>query len=220
MNKNGVSANWAACCPDPIMHFFLSRNLAAIQDREICCYSISCKEKDNIGELQFESFVLSHLNSKVAVFSDFSCLFNSQSWLREEAQAQCHNTKMYPLIHQCKWDFKPILILGALIQHNVRVACTVYLKNWKCLDCSDCTFSFFLDITLQWLIHHSKSRRSWKFSSLPLSFYDNVQTPACAVHCTVQFLFCFFFIVFFCHSPYSRIAKVASRPKKAISFWL
>ncbi|POI31207.1 hypothetical protein CIB84_005042, partial [Bambusicola thoracicus] len=23
-------------------------NLAAIQDREICCYSISCKEKDNI----------------------------------------------------------------------------------------------------------------------------------------------------------------------------
>lgn len=25
-----------------------SRNLSAIQDREICCYSISCKEKDNI----------------------------------------------------------------------------------------------------------------------------------------------------------------------------
>ncbi|XP_039739526.1 ADP-ribosylation factor-like protein 8A isoform X1 [Pteropus medius] len=24
-------------------------NLAAIQDREICCYSVSCKEKDNIG---------------------------------------------------------------------------------------------------------------------------------------------------------------------------
>lgn len=28
------------------------RNLAAIQDREICCYSISCKEKDNIGKFQ------------------------------------------------------------------------------------------------------------------------------------------------------------------------
>ncbi|TSM36142.1 ADP-ribosylation factor-like protein 8B-A [Bagarius yarrelli] len=26
-------------------------NLAAIQDREICCYSISCKEKDNIDPL-------------------------------------------------------------------------------------------------------------------------------------------------------------------------
>jgi hypothetical protein len=26
------------------------RNLSAIQDREICCYSISCKEKENIGE--------------------------------------------------------------------------------------------------------------------------------------------------------------------------
>ncbi|XP_023603045.1 ADP-ribosylation factor-like protein 8B isoform X2 [Myotis lucifugus] len=25
-------------------------NLSAIQDREICCYSISCKEKDNIGK--------------------------------------------------------------------------------------------------------------------------------------------------------------------------
>ncbi|CAH0555087.1 unnamed protein product [Brassicogethes aeneus] len=24
------------------------KNLSAIQDREICCYSISCKEKDNI----------------------------------------------------------------------------------------------------------------------------------------------------------------------------
>lgn len=27
---------------------FYFRNLSAIQDREICCYSISCKEKDNI----------------------------------------------------------------------------------------------------------------------------------------------------------------------------
>lgn len=25
-----------------------NRNLSSIQDREICCYSISCKEKDNI----------------------------------------------------------------------------------------------------------------------------------------------------------------------------
>lgn len=31
---------------------FLIRNLSAIQDREICCYSISCKEKDNIGTTQ------------------------------------------------------------------------------------------------------------------------------------------------------------------------
>lgn len=27
---------------------YLSRNLNAIQDREICCYSISCKEQENI----------------------------------------------------------------------------------------------------------------------------------------------------------------------------
>lgn len=34
------------CC------YFSFRNLSAIQDREICCYSISCKEKDNIGKLE------------------------------------------------------------------------------------------------------------------------------------------------------------------------
>lgn len=32
-----------------LKYSFFPRNLAAIQDREICCYSISCKEKDNIG---------------------------------------------------------------------------------------------------------------------------------------------------------------------------
>ncbi|GAB5568245.1 ADP-ribosylation factor-like protein 8B [Prionailurus iriomotensis] len=42
-------------------------NLSAIQDREICCYSISCKEKDNID------------------ISHFSGLFNIQSL--EEAEA-------------------------------------------------------------------------------------------------------------------------------------
>lgn len=36
---------------DPRLLFPLfSRNLSAIQDREICCYSVSCKEKDNIGK--------------------------------------------------------------------------------------------------------------------------------------------------------------------------
>lgn len=46
-----------------ILFFFLyaPRNLSAIQDREICCYSISCKEKDNIGEL------VDHLNKMYAL---------------------------------------------------------------------------------------------------------------------------------------------------------
>lgn len=35
------------------------RNLSAIQDREICCYSISCKEKENIG--RYSVLVCSHL---------------------------------------------------------------------------------------------------------------------------------------------------------------
>ena len=30
------------------MNVRVPRNLSAVQDREICCYSISCKEKDNI----------------------------------------------------------------------------------------------------------------------------------------------------------------------------
>lgn len=34
-----------------ILFTSLLRNLSAIQDREICCYSVSCKEKDNIGKL-------------------------------------------------------------------------------------------------------------------------------------------------------------------------
>lgn len=37
--------------------FFPTRNLAAIQDREICCYSISCKEKDNIGKMVYCSII-------------------------------------------------------------------------------------------------------------------------------------------------------------------
>ena len=39
--------------------FFFDRNLQSVNDREICCYSISCKEKHNIGEWRvFLSFFL------------------------------------------------------------------------------------------------------------------------------------------------------------------
>lgn len=48
--------------------FLLFRNLSAVQDREICCYSISCKEKDNIGK--FTSFL-----SKYSFISFFVTLF-------------------------------------------------------------------------------------------------------------------------------------------------
>ena len=53
-------------------------NLSAIQDREICCYSISCKEKENIGKrLQtFPRTVLSFLQpvSRNARISPISSL--------------------------------------------------------------------------------------------------------------------------------------------------
>ncbi|KAF5916871.1 hypothetical protein HPG69_008321 [Diceros bicornis minor] len=52
-------------------------NLSAIQDREICCYSISCKEKDNIGAYAFPIPVI--------IISHFSGLFNIQNL--EEAEA-------------------------------------------------------------------------------------------------------------------------------------
>lgn len=46
------------------------RNLSAIQDREICCYSISCKEKDNIGKItalkyRFTPDIISFFDSKI-----------------------------------------------------------------------------------------------------------------------------------------------------------
>jgi len=34
------------------------RNLSSVQDREICCYSISCKEQHNIGTSQKCSFTI------------------------------------------------------------------------------------------------------------------------------------------------------------------
>ena len=33
---------------------YICRNLESIKDREICCYSISCKQKDNIGKLFYK----------------------------------------------------------------------------------------------------------------------------------------------------------------------
>eukprot|EP00069_Balaena_mysticetus_P011347 bmy_07084T0 len=55
-------------------------NLSAIQDREICCYSISCKEKDNIGQ----GMKNSRIDTDIYI-SHFSGLFNIQNL--EEAEA-------------------------------------------------------------------------------------------------------------------------------------
>uniref|UniRef100_A0A9L0I9H4 ADP-ribosylation factor-like protein 8B n=1 Tax=Equus asinus TaxID=9793 RepID=A0A9L0I9H4_EQUAS len=62
-------------------------NLSAIQDREICCYSISCKEKDNIDYL-LEVQVMENRSihgEKQKRISHFSGLFNIQNL--EEAEA-------------------------------------------------------------------------------------------------------------------------------------
>uniref|UniRef100_A0A673ILX5 ADP-ribosylation factor-like protein 8B n=1 Tax=Sinocyclocheilus rhinocerous TaxID=307959 RepID=A0A673ILX5_9TELE len=49
-------------------------NLSAIQDREICCYSVSCKEKDNIGE---SYCILYTSNCKTVMFGQLTLrLFN------------------------------------------------------------------------------------------------------------------------------------------------
>lgn len=81
------------------------RNLSAIQDREICCYSISCKEKDNIGAYQ---------------------------WL---------------------WCGAWGAAVGVRLVHPGREGVTARGRGCKCPLA-------FADITLQWLIQHSKSRRS------------------------------------------------------------
>lgn len=46
--KKVVSSNELFMLSSNRFFSFSLRNLSAIQDREICCYSISCKEKDNI----------------------------------------------------------------------------------------------------------------------------------------------------------------------------
>ncbi|XP_069759459.1 ADP-ribosylation factor-like protein 8B-A isoform X2 [Narcine bancroftii] len=46
-------------------------NLSAIQDREICCYSVSCKEKDNIAQYE-EALINGNLNTL-----HYSGLFNT-----------------------------------------------------------------------------------------------------------------------------------------------
>uniref|UniRef100_A0A0R3S5Q7 ADP-ribosylation factor-like protein 8B n=1 Tax=Elaeophora elaphi TaxID=1147741 RepID=A0A0R3S5Q7_9BILA len=52
-------------------------NLSAIQNREICCYSISCKEKDNIGSFciqicaQLESYTTSTRTVYIKTFESF-----------------------------------------------------------------------------------------------------------------------------------------------------
>jgi len=42
------------------LHLYV-RNLASIQDREICCYSVSCKEKENIGKSRCKGQILQAL---------------------------------------------------------------------------------------------------------------------------------------------------------------
>uniref|UniRef100_A0A669BGE9 ADP-ribosylation factor-like 8A n=1 Tax=Oreochromis niloticus TaxID=8128 RepID=A0A669BGE9_ORENI len=56
-------------------------NLSAIQDREICCYSISCKEKDNIGTTQTHTHHIGDLISHSPCSIPVICLtqvFTSQ----------------------------------------------------------------------------------------------------------------------------------------------
>lgn len=125
----------------------LWRNLAAIQDREICCYSISCKEKDNIGELQFKTLGLSHVNSEVVWFDSGSN--NLASSLR------------------CKY-----------------ILWTVSGSFWLWV------FSPPPDITLQWLIQHSKSRRSWKCSGDGVCHVTSCPTLIILCWCTDSSLCC------------------------------
>ncbi|KAM9272126.1 ADP-ribosylation factor-like protein 8B isoform 2-T2 [Cariama cristata] len=65
-------------------------NLAAIQDREICCYSISCKEKDNIGKKN--SLWNSGFLSKKTLLP--CCQLQIQAWWTGEA-----DTPFYCISH-------------------------------------------------------------------------------------------------------------------------
>lgn len=53
-------------------------NLSSIQNREICCYSISCKEKENIGK-----FICSRYQMRLIRFSDITL-----QWLIDHSKTQ------------------------------------------------------------------------------------------------------------------------------------
>ncbi|KAK7802802.1 hypothetical protein U0070_016607 [Myodes glareolus] len=76
-------------------------NLSAIQDREICCYSISCKEKDNIGAWLWEvvgtlpGVALQKGEERRGLLptSPYSGLFNTQSHGEAETVALLLRTR-------------------------------------------------------------------------------------------------------------------------------
>lgn len=126
---------------------------------------------------------------------------------------------------QMKFQTHFNLILGALIQHNVRVACiswelevsgllSLYLFFLPRYHTSVAHPSLKIQEKLKILVHRVCHATSCP--ALIILWQCTDSSLCCTLHCPVFVLF--FFIVFFCHSPYSRIAKVASRPIKPFPF--
>lgn len=92
---------------------FLIRNLSAIQDREICCYSISCKEKDNIGTTQTHTHA--HKFKKTYVLCALALKLCSEQFCYFVETKQTHHYISMP-----NWSFwqKP---KGQPAKHSVSV---------------------------------------------------------------------------------------------------
>lgn len=97
----------------PCVCLFLIRNLSAIQDREICCYSISCKEKDNIGTTQTHTHA--HKFKKTYVLCALALKLCSEQFCYFVETKQTHHYISMP-----NWSFwqKP---KGQPAKHSVSV---------------------------------------------------------------------------------------------------
>ena len=58
MSGSGILHGVQAVCDYSVLLSISCRSLNDIKDREICCYSISCKERENIGESKKEMTVM------------------------------------------------------------------------------------------------------------------------------------------------------------------
>lgn len=121
---------------------------------------------------------------------------------------------------QMKFQTHFNLIQGALIQYNVGVACI----SWE-LEVSGSLwlYLFFLP-RYHTSVAHPSLKIQEKLKILVHRVCHATSCPALAIlwQCTDSSLCCTLhcpvFVLFFCHSPYSRIAKVASRPIKSLPF--
>lgn len=160
--------------------FFVCRSLNDIKDREICCYSISCKERENIGEYfvrrerRSRSFGQQLQHDKSLSYMLALCMCRIWNCMPECiimcALELAVVTKLYNhvlLNWGCSWlrwsqSFSALTLLVQAYYVSVLALIIIY-KYYQTLSLGwlhyFCCF-ISSDITLQWLIQTSKNKKS------------------------------------------------------------